>query len=426
MVLMAGLVCSLLLIGCTTSGTAPALSPTRSAAGGYTSDNSGVTPGYQGRTKDEFSPLIITELAPNPSPVKGSDNSFHMAYELSVFNDSPRDAMMTQIETLASNENGPVLATLNQEQVAANTQLAGDYSASMIGSATIPAGRTAFVVFREAYPTKAEIPETFTHRISATFAPPAAGQSIFAAKYPDSVVQIGGIVSTGTLAPIVIGPPLSGDNWVAFSGLTPDGINAHSFALAPIGGRINGTERFAIDFIRLDPTAPPASKGVVGSFHGDATKNSSYLAFDEPLLAVAQATVVKVVSDQPDETPSPVPVSEAPLDLVTGNVIILDLGDGVFALYAHMKMNSAEVRVGDKVTKGQEIGRLGNSGNSTEAHLHFQLQNGLLPLASDNRSWVIDRFTAAGTFGLDGIVSNPVPGPRTDELPLANSVSNFP
>ncbi|MHC3451535.1 M23 family metallopeptidase [Streptomyces prasinus] len=59
-----------------------------------------------------------------------------------------------------------------------------------------------------------------------------------------------------------------------------------------------------------------------------------------------------------------------------GNHIVLDLGDGVYAVFAHLRRGSLRVAVGDRVTAGQEIAECGNSGNSSEPHLHFQLMDG--------------------------------------------------
>ncbi|WP_308467699.1 hypothetical protein [Rathayibacter soli] len=159
--------CLLVLTACTGAGVTAA--PTRTAAvNGAGAGGSGALPGYRQATKDQLSPLIITTLAPAPIPVKGSDNKFHVAYELSVFNDAPRDATMTKMETIAGNDRGKVIATLDQEQVAGNTILTGDYSPAMLGSTDIPAGRAAIIVLRDVYPTKKSVPATFTHRISAT------------------------------------------------------------------------------------------------------------------------------------------------------------------------------------------------------------------------------------------------------------------
>ena len=57
-----------------------------------------------------------------------------------------------------------------------------------------------------------------------------------------------------------------------------------------------------------------------------------------------------------------------------GNYVIIDHGNGVETLYAHMLDNSIMVNVGDKVTKGQAIGRVGNTGYSFGAHLHFEVR----------------------------------------------------
>jgi murein DD-endopeptidase MepM/ murein hydrolase activator NlpD len=105
---------------------------------------------------------------------------------------------------------------------------------------------------------------------------------------------------------------------------------------------------------------------------------------------------------------------------------VLDLGSGVYALYAHMKPGSATVGVGDRVSKGQEIGRAGNSGNTSESHLHFHLMDGPLPLTADNLPFEIDRFTFQGTVTPDELVTDPPPEERTGELPLIYSAVGFP
>jgi murein DD-endopeptidase MepM/ murein hydrolase activator NlpD len=84
------------------------------------------------------------------------------------------------------------------------------------------------------------------------------------------------------------------------------------------------------------------------------------------------------------------------------------------------------VKIGEKVKKGQVIGRLGNSGNTTQPHLHFQLIRGPLPLSFDNVPWEIDHFTLIGSVTLDGVVvSDSAAGSRTNELPLGDTVNNF-
>jgi len=257
-----------------------------------------------------------------------------------------------------------------------------------------------------------------THRITATFGPFGPDQGELANIYPEKVVEIGGSVTTSHDKPVVIGAPVTGDGWVAGNGLAARKLNFHRGAVVPVGGRLSGTERFAVDWIRVDPSAKPLT-----AFKGDPTKNESYLSFDQPLVAVADGTVVSVVSDQPNVPPRA--LSRIPFAQLTGNRIIVDIGNGVFALYAHLKNNGVPVKVGEKVKKGQVIGRLGNSGSTFEPHLHFQLMRGPLPLSFDNVPWEIDHFTLIGSVTLDGVVSDPAAGPRTNELPLADTVNNF-
>lgn len=60
---------------------------------------------------------------------------------------------------------------------------------------------------------------------------------------------------------------------------------------------------------------------------------------------------------------------------ILGNHVVLDLGGGRFAALAHLQRRSVRVSVGDRVEVGQVLGACGNSGNSTEPHLHFQLMD---------------------------------------------------
>jgi murein DD-endopeptidase MepM/ murein hydrolase activator NlpD len=55
--------------------------------------------------------------------------------------------------------------------------------------------------------------------------------------------------------------------------------------------------------------------------------------------------------------------------------VVLDLGGGVYAALAHLRRGSLRVRPGDRVAAGQQLAECGNSGNSTEPHLHFQLMD---------------------------------------------------
>jgi murein DD-endopeptidase MepM/ murein hydrolase activator NlpD len=78
----------------------------------------------------------------------------------------------------------------------------------------------------------------------------------------------------------------------------------------------------------------------------------------------------------------------------------------VFVFYAHIQPGTVAVKVGDRVTTGQLLGKLGNTGNSTFPHLHFAVLDRANPLTGNSLPFVIDRFTVTGTItggGFDGL-----------------------
>lgn len=107
------------------------------------------------------------------------------------------------------------------------------------------------------------------------------------------------------------------------------------------------------------------------TFRGDGKKNEDYLAYNAEILAVAPGRVVTVIDGVPDNPPG----SMNPY-FTMGNSIIIEHAPGLYSEYSHLIPGSAKVKVGSKVKAGQVIGRCGNSGNSSEPHLHFQLQDG--------------------------------------------------
>lgn len=109
-----------------------------------------------------------------------------------------------------------------------------------------------------------------------------------------------------------------------------------------------------------------------GSSHrGTGEQLADYYCWDQPIRAPANGTVVAVVDGKPD-----LAVGKLEQDDLPGNHVILDLGHGEFVVLAHLRSGSVRVHVGDAINAGVELGRCGNSGNSSEPHLHFHLQDG--------------------------------------------------
>ncbi|MNO45439.1 Murein DD-endopeptidase MepM [compost metagenome] len=122
-------------------------------------------------------------------------------------------------------------------------------------------------------------------------------------------------------------------------------------------------QRYAYDFIQAKDNH---------SYKGDPLKNKSYYAFGKNILAPADGTIVSVVNDIKDNEP----VGVMNPNQATGNNVVIDHG-GEYSHLAHLKKGSITVKPGDKVKQGDIIGLTGNSGNTSEPHLHFQISDGV-------------------------------------------------
>jgi murein DD-endopeptidase MepM/ murein hydrolase activator NlpD len=109
-----------------------------------------------------------------------------------------------------------------------------------------------------------------------------------------------------------------------------------------------------------------------GTFRGEGSDNADYWAWGQRVLAPADGTVVSVRDGVPDNRR---PGVDTNVREPAGNHVILDLGGGEYALLAHFRNGSVAVRPGQRVRAGELLGRCGNSGNSSEPHLHLHLQD---------------------------------------------------
>jgi murein DD-endopeptidase MepM/ murein hydrolase activator NlpD len=146
--------------------------------------------------------------------------------------------------------------------------------------------------------------------------------------------------------------PFRGE-WYVFWGGDNEQVNYH----ASVRG-----QRRAADLI---------IKGTDDLSHKDTgRRNEDYFVYGKEILAAATGTVVTAIDGVPDNEPG----SMNPLCAV-GNCLIIDQGSNEYAVYAHLKPGSVRVDRGDKVRQGQVLALCGNSGNSSEPHFHFHLQD---------------------------------------------------
>src|SRR4051794_3580500 len=140
--------------------------------------------------------------------------------------------------------------------------------------------------------------------------------------------------------------------------------------------------RYAIDFVGVDErhrTAPSRDWRTVLA----TEPPERFFAFGRPILAPCDGTVMTAHDGEPDHAARRSPLTLVPyalgqasrlrrgINAVAGNhVIIADRGSGAFVALVHLRMGSLGVGVGDEVAAGQQIAECGNSGNSTQPHVH--------------------------------------------------------
>lgn len=363
---------------------------------------------------------MATPIAP-PNPVLGSDGKIHLAYELVLMNMAPSAVAVEKIETLDA-ESEAVIGTLDGDALAKMFRLNGG------GKGTeLPAGGSGFVFMDVTLAKDATVPKALRHRfaISVAKAPntQAAGDRDPAPEPPEQVTFVSDPLAVGPGA-VVIAPPLKGSRWVVGGGCcTP--YSYHRGATLPINGSVHVAERFAIDFVQLN------DKNQLNA--GPIDQLSSYAYFGDEIYSVADGMVVGMEDGLPEQVPGKLP-EDATIQMAAGNHVVVDIGDGRFAFYAHMQPGSVKVKVGDKVTTGQVLGLLGNSGNTDSPHLHFHVMDGRSPLVSNGLPFVFTAFTGEGrlvdeqplfTGGVVTIDKDALSGPHENEMPLLDQVMSF-
>lgn len=107
------------------------------------------------------------------------------------------------------------------------------------------------------------------------------------------------------------------------------------------------------------------------TFRNDGKTNADYFIHGKEVLAVAEGVVATVIDGAPENEPGRMNPY-----FTTGNIVVLQHAGGLHSAYAHLQPGKIRVKPGAKVKQGQVLGLCGNTGNSSEPHLHFQLQDG--------------------------------------------------
>jgi hypothetical protein len=350
---------------------------------------------------------LRVQSAGAPQHVHGSDGREHVEYDLIVTNVFSADATVNSLEVRGDGKRlltltGDALATVTHRLFASEP------------TRTIPPASTTSMQVDLVLPRSfgRGAPKRLTNRIRYTIPSDAPSRGIIGSTTVNAALRV------DQRAPIVISAPLRGAGWVDANGCCGDPTSPHRETVLANGSYVT-PEMFAVDWIR-------EVDGI--QYRGDGSQNSDWPGFGAPLYAVADGTVVFTADGLPDIPPlTKNPDLNTPADYA-GNNVILKIAPGQYAVYDHMPPGSVRVRRGQRVRAGQQIGVLGNSGNTDGPHLHFGIQERPDSL-SRSLPFEIDGFVVEGnarTTATPGQLSVVGPPRRVrDAHPLITSVATF-
>lgn len=307
---------------------------------------------------------IRTPFSPTAVPSGGRE---HLVYELHLRNFGKRPLPLSGLEILDPNL-GATVAVFEGPQLEGLISPIGQGALTVADGLMLGGGRSCIVFLRLA--STGTAPVRLQHRIRS-----------------GTEFTTGPLVSVSSSQMLRrLGPPLEGRDWVPTNNAGADAH--HRVGFLALGGVASIARRYAIDWKRQRAGA---------WFAGDEASVRAYHAYGQAVLAVADATVVVATDGFPDNRPRTAegftPAREITMQSVGGNVVTLDLGDGLFASYAHLQPGSLQVRARDRVRRGQVLGAIGNSGDSRWPHLHFQVTDGPSLLGSEGVPYVIDAYS---------------------------------
>ena len=331
-----------------------------------------------------------------------ADGKWHLVYELHVTNLGKSDCLLTRLDVLPGGSDAKAIASYSGAELAGMIARPGQ---TVTENAKIGPGAFAIVYMWVTFDKFEDVPARLMHRMAMKIG-----------DYPEAISFEAVPVSPNRSPVVVIGSPLRGENWVAANG--PSNTSQHRRAFIPVNGRAYISQRFAIDWVEENADGK--------TYQGDSTDNKNYRAYGAEIHAVADGVVTQTKDGIPQNVPNEKPVVPITLETVGGNHVIVDIGNGLYAFYAHMQSGSVRVKVGERVKRGQVLGLLGNSGNSSEPHLHFHICSANSELACEGLPYAFAEYELQGKGeSWKPSDSHSAPVKQEMEIPLEDEVVRF-
>lgn len=348
---------------------------------------------------------------PEPPTAARVEGRAVLGYELHLTNYASHPLDPVRVEVLAD---GEVLARYEGAALEARIDRSGLQRNAEAGAAIAP-GRQG-IVFIDIGIDAGDMPSALVHRV-AFIGADASGP------LQERTLE-GGPADVATDIGTALSQPLSGGPWVAIS--DTGWMRGHRRVGYALGGRLRTPGRYAIDWVKLDTE---------GRRHpaGSMLASDTY-SHGEDVLAVADGTVVKRLDGIAERQRL-----DERLDRDrarregSGNTLVLDLGDGRFAHYAHLRPDSIAVAEGQRVARGMKVAEVGFSGSASAPQLHFAITDGAEEHASEGLPFHFDRFIRLGSYTDPARAGHArwadpdaTARSRTGEMPARGAVVRFP
>ncbi|MBK8488854.1 MAG: peptidoglycan DD-metalloendopeptidase family protein [Bacteroidetes bacterium] len=169
------------------------------------------------------------------------------------------------------------------------------------------------------------------------------------------------------------------DEWTVVWGGDTKELNYHV---------VNNAQKNAFDFVITD------AKG--NSFMTNGKTNEDYYAFGKNLFAPCDGEIVLVIDGVKENI-----VGEMNKIDVAGNTVIIKTANNEFLVFCHFKNQTISVKQGQKIKQGDLLGECGNTGHSSEPHLHFNIQNGIDMNSATGIKCYFDKLVVNGQLKTD-------------------------
>lgn len=341
-----------------------------------------------------FPPIQLQIRTPLEPTVLASAGRNYLVYEVHLQNFSTDAMTVRGIQVLdADKANAEPIAEIKEAQLDARLRriTIGDHAG---GNRLLGSGQSSVAFLCFAFDSKTAVPTRLRHRVLL-----------------DGSVADGPVIGTRATPLRALAGPVVGANWSPDN--NPSLHSHHRMGLWVVDGIAQISRRYAFDWKKYGKDGK--------SWSGDQRDLRSYYAYGEKTVAVADGTVVVAQDGYPDNVPrTPAgfePAVPVTMESLAGNRIVIDIGGGQFAYYAHLKPGSVRVKAGERVRRGQRLAQVGNSGDARQPHLHFQLTNNPDILASEGLPHLFDQYRIKAKDGASET--------RTREYPMGDVVVDF-